>query len=316
MNMQMNFDGLIEAIQSFDTITIYRHEHPDCDAMGSQNGLAQWLKTNFPDKHIYRMGKDTTDQAPFPASDAVDDETVKKSLAIVLDTANQERVDDQRFASAAEIIKIDHHPDRDHFGDLCYVFPKAAATCEILTRFFKDNANTYHLSKDAVIYLYEGLLTDTLCFRTSNTTSHTLEAASYLAHYDIDIPGINRLLFDHSYHDYQFAGYVHNHVNWKEGEPAYLILDQKILKQYNMTAPKARNFIDELGHVKEFQIWAMFTQHDDGEPLYDGSLRAKTIVINDLAEKYHGGGHPNACGVKNLTESEIKALLSDLSKRL
>ncbi len=314
--MHLKFDGLLDVIRSFQTITIYRHEHPDCDALGSQNALAVWLKTNFPEKQICLMGAETTDQAPFPASDSVSDETVKESLAIVLDTANKERVDDARFITARKVIKIDHHPDREPFGDLSYVYPKAAATCEILTEFFKDNTDTCRLPKKAVIYLYEGLLTDTLCFRTSNTTCHTLCMAAYLADYDIDIPGINRQLFDHSYKDYQFAGYIHNNVHWKEGEPAYIILQQDVLQQYGLSAPQARNFIDELGHVREFAIWAMFTQHDNGEPLYDGSLRSKTIVINDLAEKYHGGGHPNASGVKNLDEDAIKALLSDLSKRI
>jgi acetate kinase/phosphoesterase RecJ-like protein len=316
MRLTFSFDGLLEEIRRHPIIAIYRHEHPDCDALGSQNALAVWLKTNFPDKQVYIMGRETTTQAPFPASDTVSDDIISQSLSIVLDTANQERVDDQRFANGQKVIKIDHHPDREPFGDLSFVFPKAAATCEILSEFFHQNRSEYRLTKEAVIYLYEGILTDTLCFRTSNTTAHSLEMAAYLAEYDIDIPGINRRLFDHSYKDYQFAGYIHNNVHFKEGEPAYIILKNDVLKKYGLTAPEARNFIDELGHVREFAIWAMFTQHDDGSDLYDGSLRSKTIVINDLAERYHGGGHPNACGVKNLDKASLTALLSDLSERI
>ena len=316
MDTEFDFSGLLSAIQEADTITLFRHEHPDSDAMGSQNGMALWLKTNFPEKHVYRMGAETCSQAPFPPSDEVNDETIANSLAIVLDTANMDRIDDQRFRKAHKLIKIDHHPDREPFGDPSYVFPQAAATCEILTSFFKQNAASYPLPEEAAVYLYAGLLTDTLCYRTSNTTAHTLRMGAYLAEYGIDIPGINRQLFDHSYSDYQFAGYLHSNVHFRTGEPAYIILSEDVLKQYGLTGPEARNFIDEYGHVREFAIWAIFTPHADNSGLYDGSLRSKAIVINDLAEKYHGGGHPNACGVKNLTAEEIEHLLQELADRI
>lgn len=313
--MKFTFEHLTETIENYEIITIYRHEHPDCDAMGSQYALKTWLKENYPDKKIYTLGNETTQQAPFPASDQVSDDEIKKSLAIVLDTANEERVDDQRFHEASYIIKIDHHPDREPFGDLSFVYDKAAATCEILTTYFRSCPDR-KLSLQGASYLYEGLLTDTLCFRTSNTTSHTLDTASYLADFGMDIPALNRLLFDMSYEDFLFSAHLRSHVRWEKGRPAYYIADCETMKHYDLTPPETRNFIDELGHVKDFEIWAVFTQHEDGSALYDGSLRSKSIRINDLAEKYHGGGHPNASGVKNLTEEDIHSLLDELSERI
>ena len=41
----------------------------------------------------------------------------RKSLAIVLDTANAKRVDDSRFQSATHILKVDHHILVDSFAD-------------------------------------------------------------------------------------------------------------------------------------------------------------------------------------------------------
>ena len=37
------FEGLLETLQQFEVITLYRHTSPDCDALGSQWGLASWL---------------------------------------------------------------------------------------------------------------------------------------------------------------------------------------------------------------------------------------------------------------------------------
>ena len=42
--------------------------------------------------------------------DNIPDEAFKGALAIVLDTPNANRVDDQRFKEADFIIRVDHHP--------------------------------------------------------------------------------------------------------------------------------------------------------------------------------------------------------------
>ena len=44
------FQAILEKIKAYDTIIIHRHQRPDPDAIGSQVGLKEILKTNFPDK--------------------------------------------------------------------------------------------------------------------------------------------------------------------------------------------------------------------------------------------------------------------------
>jgi phosphoesterase RecJ-like protein len=77
----MNYEALTQAIEASEIITVFRHEHPDCDALGSQWGLVTWLKDNYPSKQIYALGKEKTDQAEFPESDVITDDVIKKSLA-------------------------------------------------------------------------------------------------------------------------------------------------------------------------------------------------------------------------------------------
>ena len=61
----------------------------------------------------------------------------------------------------------------------------------------------------------------------------------------------------------------------------------------------------------------VFTEKkENGKTLYDGSLRSKTAVINDIAEMFHGGGHKNASGVKNLTQDDIHKLLVLMNERI
>ncbi|MDO5122570.1 MAG: bifunctional oligoribonuclease/PAP phosphatase NrnA, partial [Erysipelotrichaceae bacterium] len=100
----MNFsDLLLQEIEAADIITIYRHVHPDCDAVGSQFGLFNWLKENWPEKLVYALGREKCTQGHWPETDEVSDETIRNSLAIVLDTANTARIDDERAISASKV---------------------------------------------------------------------------------------------------------------------------------------------------------------------------------------------------------------------
>ena len=50
------FQAILEKIKAYDTIIIHRHQRPDPDAIGSQIGLKEILKTNFSDKKILATG--------------------------------------------------------------------------------------------------------------------------------------------------------------------------------------------------------------------------------------------------------------------
>ena len=75
--MNLNFKALLKTIEDADVITLFRHTHPDCDALSSQNGLCSWVQANFPDKRVYRLGDETTDQTVYPPSDIVDENTIR-----------------------------------------------------------------------------------------------------------------------------------------------------------------------------------------------------------------------------------------------
>ena len=311
----MNFELLLDTILEYKTITLFRHSHPDCDALGSQFGLKQWLNDNFKDKEVYCLGFETTNQREFPASDVIDDEIIRNSLGIVLDTANTERIDDQRYTMCKSLIKIDHHPNDDAYGDKQYVFEHAAATCEILTEFFASLDSKYLVSELTSEYLYSGLLTDTLCFRTNNTTPNTLKMGSYLVGHNLDISEINRMLFDRTLQEFKICNLIRDKLEIIDGKIGKVLFTKAELDELGVDGPTVRNYIDEIGHIRELESWCLFTQHDD-EELFDGSLRSKHITINDISTKYHGGGHKNATGVKDLTIGDIDDLLNDINNRI
>ena len=307
----IDFSGLSDAIRSFDSIVIFRHIHPDCDALGSQFGLKTWILDNYPDKHVYALGAETTSQGIWPKSDECTDEVIAKSLAIVLDTAAVNRCDDARFVSAKMIVKIDHHPDVDGYGDLQYVNSEAAAACEILAGFLKREGKT--ISRKCAEYIYKGILTDTLRFTTSNTTAETLKAAAFLASHGVNIPEVNRELFDLDLDEFRLATFIRTNVHYDESGLAWLIMKKDKLEEFGITGSEARGHIDEIGHVRDFRIWAMFTEALTGEAnRYEASLRSKKAVVNEIAAEYGGGGHKNAAGIKGISEKNVNEIISRL----
>ena len=311
------FDGLFELINTSPIITIFRHVHPDCDAVGSQFGLINWIQENWPDKKVYALGLEYCQQGNcWPQSDSVKKEDLQNSLAFVLDTATQERIDDSSYRQAKAIVKIDHHPDLHPFGDHQYIFTDSASTCEILTTFFRQHPEQA-ISQKTAEYLYRGILTDTLSFHTSNTTGHSLETAGWLSQFDVRIPELYRELFDQSLEDFKFANMIRNSVQIREGRLAYRIVSMKEMNEWAMQAKDVKNFIEEFSSVREFEIYTIFIEKlENGKTVYDGSLRSKHVTINDIAEEFHGGGHANACGVKGLSMAKVDALLDALYERI
>src|SRR5699024_242338 len=112
---------IIDTIKKYDTIIIHRHVRPDPDALGSQNGLKEILLASFPNKKVYAVGEDDPSLTFLAEMDQIDDAVYKDALVITCDTANTARVSDQRYKLGEMIIKIDHHPNNDPYGDLLWI---------------------------------------------------------------------------------------------------------------------------------------------------------------------------------------------------
>ena len=306
------YNNLLKKIIDFDQITIFRHIRPDGDAMFSCLALYQFIKDNFKNKKVKIAGKDTYDV--ITKIDKVSDSYINESLAIILDTSNVDRVDDKRFINAEYVIKIDHHPAIEQFGDLNIVNSDAAACAELLADIFMSKPfSKYKLSKKVCEYLYCGILTDSMDFSTTSTTPITLSIGSKLALIgNLKINELNNYVFSKNIDLFEKITKIRSYLKI-DGKFAYIFLDRKDLKKIQMKGSDARNNIDAIANIKGINIWAFFTYNEENG-LYDGSLRSiRGYVVNEIAYRYNGGGHKNASGTNKLTLQQIHNLIKELS---
>ena len=112
---------IIDTIEKYDKIIIHRHVRPDPDAYGSQIGLKELIKANYPDKKVYAAGKHEESLTYLAVPDQVERSIYEDALVIVTDTGNTERIDGEFYTEGALLMKIDHHPDADPYGDIKWV---------------------------------------------------------------------------------------------------------------------------------------------------------------------------------------------------
>ncbi len=311
------FDGLLHEIEKAPVICVFRHLIPDADALGSQWGLVEWLRLTYPNKRVFALGKHVgVKPEMFPVPDQVNDDVISESLAIVLDTANAKRVDDQRYQLAKTIIQIDHHPLHETFGNKKYIFEHRAATCEIIAEFLEANV-VKPLPKKIAEYLYMGLLTDTLRFSTNNTSAHTLRIAAYLAQSDLNFSKLNEEMFSVSSQEYRFSNYLRTNAVIEPCGVAYSFVTLETMEEFGVSANDAKERITDFGGVRDFEAWALFIEHNEnGRRFFNGSLRSKQIAVNDIAQNYRGGGHRNAAAVKECSKEEALDIIEKCCLRI
>lgn len=301
---------IIETIEEFDIICLFRHEYPDMDAIGSQLGLKQVLMEKYPHKEIYACGSQTPLAGKFGESmDDVDDEIVRMSLAIVLDTSNAGRVDDQRFRYAKKSIRIDHHVLVEKYCDIEYVDDKASAACELIA--LGLDALEWPISSHAAQMLYSGLVADSIRFTISSVRKETMFAAAYLIEQGVDVIQCDEDNFSSTYEDYQYETKVRE-KSQRYGNCLIAIMEQEDYLPMHFANAKEKVYV--LSGIEGITCWALFTKMEDGKT-YSASLRSKRMDVRDIAVEYGGGGHKCACGIKHLSLPQVQEIIEKLKKR-
>lgn len=304
------YKQIVNKIKEFDTIIIHRHQRPDPDAFGSQGGLATIIRDNFENKTVYEVGHNTPGLSWITENVEISDDKFENALIIVTDTANRPRVDDDRYNQGKFLIKIDHHPDDDHYGDISLVDTNASSSSEIITNLVIQTG--LKLSKRAAEQLYAGIVGDTGRFMYDATTANTMRCVAVLMETHIDSASINRKLDDISLPVARLSAYVYENMKVTANDAAYIVLTNEILDQFDLGDSGTAAIVPLMGKISTVLCWTVFVEQKDGS--YRLRIRSKAPIINELAKKYDGGGHPLASGAKIDDSQQIPEFVAELDK--
>ena len=303
---------ILEQIKKYDTIIIHRHMRADPDALGSQVGLKEILQYNFPEKKIKVVGYDLPTLTWLAKMDQVEDQEFEGALAIICDTANTARIDDKRYLNAETIIKIDHHPNDEEYGDLVWVDTTSSSASELVAILAEET--NLKLSDQAAYLLSAGIIGDTGRFLFPATSARTLRIASQLREYDFDYAALTRHMDTISYKIARLQGYIYDHLEVDENGAARVILTQETLKKYEVTDAETAAIVGAPGRIDTVSLWGIFVEQADGH--YRVRLRSKFVPINGVAKEHDGGGHPLASGANSYSLEENELIYQKLKNLL
>ena len=111
--------------------------------------------------------------------DDISNVDVKDALLIVLDTPNLIRIDGVDDINKYDyVIKIDHHPEMDDFGDIKWVEENASSVCQMLIELTYETK--LKMNKEGAEKLFMGVVSDTNRFLYDYTSFKTFALVSKL----------------------------------------------------------------------------------------------------------------------------------------
>ncbi len=309
--------AILEAIKSYDTICLFRHIRQDGDCTGATKGLQALLEASFPEKTIILRDNQSSDYLAFLGADereGDDDAIYQNALAIVLDTATPDRISSDKYTLCDKLIKIDHHINVNPYGDLLWVEEEASSCCEMIVSFWDSFKDTLTMTKEAAYYLYTGMVTDSGRFRYRSVSGETLRLAGLLLNYGIDTDTLYAHLYLNDFSVLKFRAEVYRKMKITENGVAYIHVTEAMQKAFSLSREDASNVVSALDSILGSLIWLAFIDNGDGSIRV--RLRSRFVTVNEIAERYHGGGHAMASGATVYSRKEMNALIKEADAHL
>ena len=308
------FLKIYDLINKYDNIVIARHVGVDPDAMASSFALKNSILLTFPNKHVRLAGTGSNRFSYFGKFDK-NEEVKDNTLLIVTDTPDRKRIDGvPDLTKFSDIIKIDHHPFIEKFSDnsLEYIDVEAGSASQIVLELI-NNTNLL-MDKQIAEQIFWGIVSDTNRFMYNDCTSKTFHyVGDMIEKYDLDIFNLYGSLYARPLSEVRLEGYIGMNMAVTENNVAYIKITNDILEKYKTDAASPGNMIGNFNYINEVLVWVFITE-DVKNGNYRISIRSRGPIINNIAEKYNGGGHKFASGARITDISSADDLIKDLDE--
>ena len=199
-------------------------------------------------------------------------------------------------------IAIDHHPDEGEKMDIMINDLNAAATCSMLYDLLFEIGEEALIDKRMATYLYLGILTDTGCFRHSNTSAAIHKKAAYLLDKGLDGNQIYQAIYGQQSIDR--LRFIANAIMKrlfikKEKDAAFFAIPSRDFKRFKMRPGDKAGIVNYALDLAGVRLAGLLVeQYKGGKKQVTISFRSiGDISVNDIAWHYFkGGGHKHAAG--------------------
>lgn len=303
--LKEQFTSLHQACRTIKRPLLVIHPKPDADALGALFSLADYLKSiGIKELQLFSVdkpGKSFDMLYPILRIQHEYDLPTRDALFFI------DRGDiyfklkfDEKIAAAGitpRIINIDHHPHTQLPGALNIIDTTAAATSEIIYRFFEHVK--YDFNAQVAQYLLGGIYADTGGFRHNNTTAQSLEIVSRLMRKGASITKVNRTLYaNKSLSTLKLWGIAleRARINPVTGMVVSFITKED-LDRCDATADDISGISEILNTIADSKFSLVLSQREQNK--VKASLRSeeyKGIDVSQIARQFQGGGHKLASG--------------------
>lgn len=276
-------------------VVIASHVRPDGDAIGSLLGLGLALRDagksvqmilvdGVPSSFKYLEGSELIRKEPSEAHDTF----------ITVDCADFKRVGKLFETFGQPDINIDHHKTNEKFGKLNLIEAEEVATSAILTAHLPDWGLT--ITKPIAAALLTGIITDTLGFRTSNTTPEALRQAATLMETGVDMSEIYmRALVRKTYPAARYWGAGLSSLKSENGI-VWGTLNLNDRKSSGYGGNDDADLINMISAIDGNRVGMVFVEQSDNHVKISWRALENGVDVSQVAKHFKGGGHAAAAG--------------------
>lgn len=303
----INWPRFVELVRSNDRFLLTSHIRPDCDALGSELGMAGVLEALGKKVSIVN-GQATPPNLRFIDSDrrlktlntdVQPGELQNVDVLMILDTSAWAQLGPMAEvvkASSARKLVLDHHVSEDELGAEAFKNTSAEATGRLVLEAAEHLG--VKLTKSIATPLFAALATDTGWYRFGSTTSYTLECAAKLVNAGADPAAIYKDLYEQeTLARVKLRGRILSRTQSElDGRLIHTACLKEDFVETGADASDTEDVINLTLAVKGTEVAVILVQQATGGFKISFRSRTPQVDCSKLAETFGGGGHKAAAG--------------------
>ena len=307
-NVNIDWGKVDEVISKANKIFLTTHENPDGDGLGSEVAFYHHLTETGKEVKIINCSPTpeiydylNSDSCIETFNELVHLEWIKKAdLAIVFDVGDFKRVREIKSLINEydiPVMNIDHHPHPDNHGFSYNIVDTKSAATGCMVRSYLKEARSKPLTRQICDGIYTAVMTDTGCFKYSNTDTYCHSIAIECLEKGVDSNFIYQKIYENSSKTrIHLLGEMISNIKYAlDGQFAWSIVTNDIMKKHQASKDDLDGFSDFIRSIKGVEV--AFVIYEVSKDICRINFRSKgKFTVNNIAKSFGGGGHAFASG--------------------